>query len=572
MPPPASSGGFSTSAVFAGSPAGRAGAGHNVVMKTSKPVSPPDPRSRLQALCCLFLMVLCLLPAAVRADAAPPELALRLGEPGSALVIDGVRLRDAEAVRRFYAGRGHTPAWTGPDCARALVELTEAIESAATHGLEPDDYHRAALSGSALCDAEREIVASDAFLMLAAHLAGGRVDPASVEPSWTVRHPELDLVALLERALAEGRVAATLEALAPVDPLYASLRAELLRLRMAEQAGGWPLPRMGATLRESDRDARVVEVRARLRAEGLQIPETAEPELFDAGLAEAVRVFQMRANLEADGLVGKQTLAELGKGPGARIAQVRANLERLRWLPADLGRRHLLVDIADFRLEAREDGRTVRVHRVVVGRDQRQSPSFSAPMTHVVLNPWWEVPRRLAVQDKLPQFKRDPGAVARLGFEVIDSAGQAVDASTLDWHAYSARHFPFRLRQRPGPDNALGEVKLMLPNRHDVYLHDTPSRGLFARARRDFSSGCIRVEDALGLTAWVLEGSDWDRARIDAVAATDAPTEIRLPSPLPVHLVYRTAALDADGGLRLLADPYGRDPVLATALDRAPPR
>ncbi|MCG6117865.1 MAG: L,D-transpeptidase family protein [Aquimonas sp.] len=530
------------------------------------------PRPRPGVLGFLLFCWLLLPPVLSFAQDPAAELALRLGAPGSALVIDGLRLRDAEAVRRFYAARDHAPAWTGRDCARALVELSEAIELADTHGLDPDDYHRAALSGLALCDSDREIVASDAFMMLAAHLAGGRIDPVSVEPTWTARHPDLDPVALLERALAEGRVAATLEALAPADPLYGALREALTQLRAVEEAGGWPSPSAGPSLREGDQGARVVEVRMRLAAEGLTAVEAVEPELFDSVLVEAVRAFQSRANLEVDGVVGRQTLAELGKGTDARIAQVRANLERLRWLPADLGRRHLLVDIADFRLEAREDGRTVRVHRVIVGRDQRQSPSFSAPMTYLVLNPWWEVPRRLAVQDKLPQFKRDPAAVTRLGFEVIDATGRAVDPTTLVWNDYSARDFPFRLRQRPGPDNALGEVKLMLPNRHDVYLHDTPSRGLFARTRRDFSSGCIRVEDALGLAEWVLEGSGWDRERIDAAAATDTPIDIRLRAPLPVHLVYRTAALDAEGGLRLLADPYGRDPPLATALQRAAPR
>ena len=547
----------------------------------------------------LALAVL-LMPALAQGDVRV-ELALRLAEPGVPLSVDGVRLRDADAVRRFYAGRDHAPAWTGPDCTQAIVELSGSIEASATHGLDPEDYHRAALSGTALCESDREIVATDAFLMLAAHLAGGRIDPTSVEPTWTARQADVDLVLLLERALAGNRVAATLESLVPADPLYAALRRELARLRAIAATGGWALPTAGPPLREGDRGPRVAEVRARLAAEGFAVAEVADPELFDAPLAEAVRGFeacanlecgsevadpelfdapltaavrgfQARANLESDGVVGRQTLAELALGPEARIGQVRANLERLRWLPADLGARHILVDVADFRLEARAAGRTDRVHRVIVGREQRQSPSFSAPMTHVVLNPWWEVPRRLAVRDKLPQFQRDPDAAVRLGFEAVDAAGYRIDPSAIDWKAYTPANFPFRLRQRPGPDNALGEVKLMLPNRHDVYLHDTPSRDLFARVRRDFSSGCIRVGDAIGLTEWVLAGTGWDRARIDDALATGVPTVVRLAAPLPVHLVYRTATLDGDGGVRLLADPYGRDPVLVAALDRGPSR
>jgi murein L,D-transpeptidase YcbB/YkuD len=535
----------------------------------------PAIRTARSASCwgCFLLLASLLASPPVQANTdARADLVARLGATGTPLVIEGVRLRDGEGVRRFYAAREYRPAWTGVDCRAAMLDLATAIATADTHGLNPDDYHRTALAGPALCDGDREIVASDAWLMLAAHLAGGRIDPLTVEPTWTARRPDVDLVAALERALVDGTVATTLEALAPTDPLYAALRRELARLRQAHADAGWPLPSPGPTLRTGDRDARVAEVRARLVAEGLLAPTDVDPDVFGADLEAAVRSYQARANLEVDGVVGRRTLAELARGPESRIAQVRANLERLRWLPTELGERHILVDIADFRLEARAGGRTERVHRVVVGREQRQSPSFSAPITRVVFNPWWEVPRRLAVHDKLPLFQRDPAAAVRLGFVALDGEGREVDVAMIDWRGYSARYFPFRLRQRPGPDNALGQVKLLLPNDHDVYLHDTPSRGLFARTQRHFSSGCIRVEDALGLAEWVLAGSEWDRARIDAAVADGVAVEVRPLAPVAVHLVYRTAVLADDGSVRLLADPYGRDPPLAAALDDAPPR
>ncbi len=518
-------------------------------------------RHREPASWVLFLLLAVVLPTLPVAAAVDPraDLAGRLGVEGMPLPIAGVRLRDADAVRQFYAARDFRPAWTGDDCRPAMLELATAIAAADSHGLDPDDYHRAALDGADLCDGDREIVATDAWLMLAAHLAGGRIDPLTVEPTWTARRPDVDLVAALERALAEGTVSASLDALAPSDPLYTALRVELARLRGALAAGGWPLPTPGPTLRAGDRDARVAEVRARLAAEGQHLAAANEPDLFDADLEAAVRDFQARANLDADGVVGRRTLAELARGPESRIDQVRANLERLRWLPADLGERHILVDIADFRLEARAAGRVERVHRVVVGREQRQSPSFSAPITRVVFNPWWEVPRRLAVQDKLPLFQRDPAAAARLGFVALDGEGREVDVATIAWRAYSAAYFPLRLRQRPGPENALGQVKLLLPNRNDIYLHDTPTRGLFARAQRNFSSGCIRVEDVLDLAAWVLTGTEWDRARIDAAVAAGLPVDVRPAAPVPVHLVYRTAVLAANGTVRLVADPYARD-------------
>jgi murein L,D-transpeptidase YcbB/YkuD len=309
----------------------------------------------------------------------------------------------------------------------------------------------------------------------------------------------------------------------------------------------------------------VVWLRARLAVEGLVVDDRGER--FDAVLADAVRRFQRGVDLDDDGVVGRLTRIELDRQPAWRVAQLRANLERWRWLPDDLGGRHIRVNIADFRLEARDGAVVELVRRVIVGRDARRTPSFSADLRYVVVNPWWEVPRRLATQDKLPAFSRDPAQVERLGFEVVDAWGRVVDHGGIDWAALSRDRFPYRLRQRPGPQNALGAVKMMLPNGHDVYLHDTPQRGLFARTRRDFSSGCIRVDDALGLAAWVLrDAPGWDRARLDAAVASGAESRVDLPAPIPVHLQYLTAVVE-DGVVRFVADLYDRDPALVAALD-----
>jgi murein L,D-transpeptidase YcbB/YkuD len=279
--------------------------------------------------------------------------------------------------------------------------------------------------------------------------------------------------------------------------------------------------------------------------------------------------YQSRLNLEPDGVAGRMTLAQLARGPAARVEQLKVNLERWRWLPADLGTRHLRVNIADFRLEAWNAGQVERVHRVVVGTGYRQTPSFSARMRYVVLNPWWEVPRRLATQDKLPLFQRDPEAFDRGGYALLDPQGQAVDASQVDFSQLSRHRFPFRLRQQPGPSNALGQVKLIFPNKHDVYLHDTPTRGLFARVRRSFSSGCIRVDDVLGLTEWVLAAvGGVDRARLDALIASGAEMRVDLAEPLPVHLLYLTVVDNGEGGVRFIDDLYGRDARVLEALER----
>ncbi len=567
----------------------------------------------------LFALAAAAQPQPVAAAASSPLQAL-LGEPGQALQVQGQPLHAPDAVRAFYAVRGYRLAWTEGGCGAAYAELLSALEDSAGHGLEPRDYHLEPLRAVGECTLAEELLASDAWLTLASHLRGGRIDPVRVEPDWTVQRPSLDAPAALQAALDSGQVAAALEALAPLDPYYRALRDALQRERAQLDAPRPPPVEAGDSLKPGDRGPRVAQLRALLRAEGhaaepLQTEATpldavgangglvagasSRPavqgagegqvaplfgagfdtggqqggrpaeDLFDNSLEAALKAYQLRLNLEPDGVAGRMTLAQLARGPAERVDQLRVNLERWRWLPADLGARHLRVNIADYRLEALNEGRIERVHRVVVGTGFRQTPSFSARMRYVVLNPWWEVPRRLATQDKLPLFQRDPEAFTRGGFELLDAQGQPVDAAGVDFSQLSRNRFPYRLRQRPGPANALGQVKLILPNRHDVYLHDTPTRGLFARVRRSFSSGCIRVDDALGLAEWVLDGAGgFDRARIDAVVASGQETRVDLVEPLPVHLLYLTAVTDEAGGLRLIDDLYGRDARVLDALGR----
>ncbi len=327
------------------------------------------------------------------------------------------------------------------------------------------------------------------------------------------------------------------------------------------------VPRLG------DSGPRAQQLRSRLARVGLLDAEQAlNADRFDENVEAAVKTFQLRANLEPDGIVGPMTLRQLNLCAADRVAQVRANLERWRWLPDDLGTRHIRVNIADFRLEARAGGVVEREHKVVVGKTYRRTPVFSDEIEYLVFNPWWETPRRLAVQDKLPQFSQDPAAINRLGFEIVDAEGNNVDPATIDWKTVTGATFPYRLRQRPGPENAVGRVKLMFPNAHNVYLHDTPTKSLFEKTRRDFSSGCIRVEDALDLAEWVLAGTPgWERARIDSVVASGATMTVNVASRVPVHVLYLTAVPDGEGGIRFIDDLYARDAAVIAALDAPSP-
>lgn len=479
-------------------------------------------------------------------------------------------LRAQTTVDRFYGLRSGALAWTGPANVAAYRKLIDAIQAAGNHGLNPADYHLAELTGGnpALGDLRLDRIATDSYLTLAAHLLSGRLDPVSIEPNWTAAKQGRDLEAYLESSLGNGAIANSLEALAPTQRDYLDLKLALARYRNIAASGGWPSIGGGGKMSVGDRGPRIAQLRKRLVATGHLADGTADPELFDEALAAAVQRFQQQANLESDGVVGAKTLAQLNKSAEDRIAQIRANMERWRWLPDDLGARHIRVNIADFRLEAYANGQVERTHQTIVGRLYRQTPVFTGTMTYLVFNPWWETPPNIAAKDKLPVFRKDPQSVEALGFQVINRNGELVNPGTIDWNAVPASKFPYRIRQAPGPLNALGNVKFMFPNRHNVYLHDTPTRGLFSQMRRDFSSGCVRVQDALDLAAWVLSDTpDWNIEKISTITVGNTETRVTLKHPIPVHILYWTAVADDNGIVRFIDDIYERDRKLIDALD-----
>ena len=522
-------------------------------------------------------------------------------EPDGEFVAGGEFQARAEPEADGSKRQELNPAWTGPASNIALLkELVTAIRASASHGLNPQDYHLAELEAvdSLRSDPATDDLASRAYLTLAAHLLSGRFNPARFEPHWTAPRRFRDLPTYLRLAMSDGRIAASLDALAPAEPGYAALRAALPRYEAIALSGGWPSIDEGRELTPGDRGPRIAQLRARLEASGDLAPQTpsaqpapldpasdlaalaapefanlepADPELFDAPLRVAVEAFQHSARLNVDGRVGSLTLHELNVSASYRVSQIRANLERWRWLPEDMGRRHIRVNIPDFSLEARNNDVVERQHDVIVGLTYRPTPVFSASMRYIVVNPWWETPRSIAVRNELPLFRADPGAVTRLGFQVLDRAGNRVDPATIDWNTVPARNFPYRLRQAPGPLNALGEVKLIFPNPYNVYLHDTSNRELFAHNRRSYSSGCLRLRDPMELADWVIaETPDLTPARLREIAAGNTETALNLALTIPVYVLYWTAVPDPSTGIRFVADLYHRDDELITALEATP--
>lgn len=290
---------------------------------------------------------------------------------------------------------------------------------------------------------------------------------------------------------------------------------------------------------------------------------------FDAELAAAVRRFQQRHGLEADGVAGRATIAALNVGVGERIAQVRANLERLRWVARELAGDYLLVDIAGFGAQLWLDDVLAWQARVVVGRPFRTTPEFRAPMKYLVLNPEWNVPPTILREDLLPRLDRDPAYLAQHQMRVLDRAGRPLDPAAIDWAQYRARprSFPHQIVQAPGRDNPLGGIKFMFPNEHSVYLHDTPARALFDRTVRAFSSGCIRIDRPLELARLLLDDpAQWSDAQLREAIAGGRTQTVPVRRQVPVLLLYFTAGVTPDGQPQFRPDLYRRDASIIKAL------
>jgi murein L,D-transpeptidase YcbB/YkuD len=354
----------------------------------------------------------------------------------------------------------------------------------------------------------------------------------------------------------------------PQHQLYRNLRAELARHRELRERGGWsPVP-PGATLRLGDRDPRVAALRARLAATGELAPDAAVGgDVYDDALEAAVREYQTRNGLDADGVVGRRTLASLNRSIDDRISQIAVNLERGRWLLHDLDPTFVVVNVAGFRAYYLRDEALVWSARVQVGLPYRQTPMFRSRLGYLVLNPTWTVPPVIFANDVLPALKRDPDYLEKHSMRVVDTEGLPVP-EPVDWANVGPDGFPYLLRRDPGPGNPLGRVKFMFPNPYAVYLHDTPSQALFEKADRTESSGCIRIENALELAALLLEGQEgWDAAALELAVATGETRTVTLERRVPVLVSYWTAWVDRDGKLQVRSDVYGLDAKVRAGLD-----
>ena len=498
----------------------------------------------------------------------------------------------ASVIPMFYARREYAPAWMGRDGRFPQADsLIAAIRESSRDGLLPDDYHLARIE-SLLAEARQQrekgkpydpdaaadldLLLTDAFLLYGSHLLAGRVDPEILHADWVAYNPTTDLGALLESALDANTVEHSLKGLRPPHPGYVGLQNTLMRYRNLAEQGGWPVIPPGDRLRKGDRGERVGLLRKRLAISGdLDLPEPEDATVFDDALESAVRSFQRRHGLEPDGVVGQETLSALAVPVEDRVRQIVLNMERWRWVPRDLGRRYLLVNIPEYKLRLSGDSEVAMEMRIVAGKSFTATPVFSGTLNYLELNPYWNIPHKIAVEEILPKVRTDPGSLAKRGIRVFSSwrnDASEIDPATVDWNKLDDRGFFFKLRQDPGPRNPLGRVKFMFPNRFAVYLHDTPSTEMFRISSRDFSHGCIRLEKAIELAAYLLRDNPrWTRQKIEEAIVRGERAIIPLDEPIPVHILYWTAWVDDKGTVHFREDVYERDNPLAMALKEAPP-
>ena len=470
-------------------------------------------------------------------------------------------------VQAFYQPRENAPAWV--DNRRPTDRAAEAIavlNTARLHGFSPDDYGAAELLQMSQeveqidkdsprrleHNAQFDVRLTAALLAFGRDVAVGRFKDAK----WKSQRQAPDLVAALGK-IAEGDPDEWVDLVRPPHDEYVALGKAFDALHGQKEKGGWAtVPSM---VKPGASGAAVTALRQRLAASGHLKADPAGSAAYDGDVEEAVKSFQELHSIKATGIVDQQTLAALNVPLDTRMRQVALNLQRWRWMPDDMGDRHFLINIPYFHVIAREHGKPVMDIRVIVGKVGNNTPLFSDEMETVVFSPYWNIPDSIAQGETLPAIARDPAYLARQNIEIVRTSGGVVSAGDVDWGNPEAMK-GYAFRQRPGAGNALGHVKFLFPNAHNVYLHDTPTDQLFGKPTRAFSHGCIRVEEPEQLAKYVLRDyPEWDEASIGAAMHSGNEKHVKLKQSIPVHIVYLTAWVDENGGLHFQPDIYGYD-------------
>lgn len=497
--------------------------------------------------------------------------------------IDNEKLLCSKELHLFYVNRYYDPAWfTRNSFSNNGFDLLNYIRQVGQQGLQPNDYHLYLIEeylGKILSHVpvdttdimKLDLLLTDAFMLLASHLYFGKVDPAKEGASWKMQRkdPELGIGLKLEEALLKNQVDDLLNIIAPGYREYWKMKDELaFFIKLDEQL--WPVIFLDKPVKPGDTSRIVPQVRERLTRLRYALSDTAS-NTIDEELENQLKVFQGDWGLNTDGVIGKTTLEYLNCLPMKLIGQLKVNMERFRWLRPQEEGKHIIVNIANFRLDLIKGRDTLISMKAIVGKETRRTPVFNESMTYIVFSPNWTVPKTILQQDVIPELLKGPEYLIKKKMKLLRNNGTELAYSDIDWSLISSSNFPYMVRQDPGPGNSLGRVKFMFPNGYNVYIHDTPSKTLFASDARAVSSGCIRVEDPFDLAVMLLsDAPEWSSDKIRNAMQQTGEQTVHLKVPVDVMVVYLTAWTDGKDRIQFRNDVYQSDGKVLEALNRKP--
>ncbi len=490
------------------------------------------------------------------------------------ITADGIILYNQDYIPAFYKRANFKPVWTDQ---KNIEEIISIIKSADMEGLLPEDYHIERierLRKSAITPqetADLDLILTDATMLYAIHLFIGKVVQSEIRKGWDIPPNVLPAESrnLLENAITGMTLSQLFESIKPDHFMYVHMKKGLANYRNIQENGGWPEIPDGKVLKPGMQDERIPAIRKLLTITGDLNPDSVVnvTDTYDSVVVSAIKRFQWRHNLNQDGVIGKGTLEIMNIPVEKRIQELRINLERARWVTHHLPNDFLVVNIAGYNIRRIINDSTVYYSRVIVGKHYHETPIFDGTMTYIEINPTWTLPYSIATKETLPKLQKDPGYLKEKNMIILNKDGKEVDPATIDFNSLSRRNFPYTLRQKAGPHNALGEVKFMFPNHYSVYLHDTPARSLFSREKRAFSHGCIRLDKKWELFLNLM-GDDWNMDRINEILKSEKTTVVKLKNPIEIILLYWTAGADKDDNLFFNKDVYDRDAIVIEELDK----
>ncbi len=490
-----------------------------------------------------------------------------LGQSAEAIAAS---LRGQEkGIIAFYKGNGYKPIWTGNKNRSRRTALLNALRTADDHGLPLGRYKIKSLSDAFKARdnanaAKAEVFASQIFVTYARDINSGVLTPARVDSEIAMRPGKASAESLL-KGVSKGNAKSFLAGLPPRHSDYKNLLKLKKKLAGRSDKSGQDVPY--GTIKPGQSKNAVVLVRRKLKGFGYR--NLGESKSYDDKLVAAVQDFQKKRGLTPDGVIGRATVDAMNLGERSKLRHVVANLERQRWLNFERGKRHIYVNLPEFAFRVFDNGRETFYSRVVIGKAAYdfRSPEFVDKMTHMVINPTWHVPASIAGKEYLPIIKNDPGYLARKGMRMLDENGNTVSPASIDLSGFDENNFPYNIKQRPDPGNALGKVKFMFPNRFNIYMHDTPAKSLFGRETRAFSHGCIRVHKPFEFAYFLLARQTGNaKGTFHSYLNTGREQYVNLKSHVPVIIAYQTVVFDKKGGASYRGDIYGRNAKILRAL------